>query len=251
MSWLRKIVALPSQITSYLVVIVGFVLPFTFFMRVLNQTKIFGKRHLQTAKPPLLFCSNHVSMLDDAFVGALVFMPRGLWNYGFLPYHLPEKKNFFKGPFFSWLMRAAKCVPVTRGEGVFQPGMEKLIRLLKRGGVAYVYPEGTRTRTGEIGRGKIGVGRLVRETGARVIPCYHFGLDQVLPIGHKIPRFGKRVKIWIGEALDFSSYMNLPNSPKTWQMISDHIIDAIRRIRDANCPPGTPESPAPAGASQS
>jgi len=246
---MRKIVALPSQIISYLVVIVGFVLPFTFFMRVLNRTKIFGRRHLQAAKPPFLFCSNHVSMLDDAFVGALVFMPRGLWDFSFLPYHLPEKKNFFKGPFFSWLMRAAKCVPVTRGEGVFQPGMEKLIRLLKRGGVAYVYPEGTRTRTGEIGRGKIGVGRLVRETGAGVIPCYHFGLDQVLPIGHKIPRFGRQVKIWIGEALDFSSYMSLPNSPKTWQMISDNIIEAIRRIRDANCPNGAQGNAAPAGAS--
>jgi 1-acyl-sn-glycerol-3-phosphate acyltransferase len=116
--------------------------------------------------------------------------------------------------------------------------------------VAYVYPEGTRTRTGEIGRGKIGVGRLVRESGARVIPCYHHGLDQVLPIGHKFPRLGKRVHIWIGESLDFSSYMNLPNTPKTWQLISDSIIDAIRRLRDANGPNGTEVSTSPAGASR-
>jgi len=250
MRWLGNMLALPSQIISYLVVILGFVLPFTVIMRVLNRTKIFGKGHLLAAKPPFLFCSNHVSIMDDAFVGSLVFMPRVLWDFKFIPYHLPEKKNFFKGPFFSWLMLAAKCVPITRGEGVFQPGIEKVIRLLKRGSVAYVYPEGTRTRTGEIGRGKIGVGRLVRETGVRVVPCYHAGLDQVLPIGHKIPRFGKRVKIWIGEALDFDSYMSLPNTPKTWQMISDSIIDAIRRIRDAHRPPEAEANAAPTAASK-
>jgi 1-acyl-sn-glycerol-3-phosphate acyltransferase len=231
---LKRLIALPSQIVSYLVVILGFVAPFTLLMRVLNRTRVFGKINLQIAQPPFLFCSNHVSMLDDAFVGSLVFMPRVLWDYRFIPYHLPERKNFFKGPFFSWLMRAAKCIPITRGEGVHQAGMEKTIGLLKRGNVAYVYPEGTRTRTGELGRGKMGVGRLVRETGVKVIPCYHQGLDKVLPIGHKIPRFGQRIGIWIGEALDFKTYMTMPNTPKTWQVISDRIVDAIRQLRDEN-----------------
>lgn len=241
MGILRRLLDFPGQVISYLVVMLAFVVPFGIFMTVLNRTKICGKRHLQQARPPFLFCSNHVSMLDDAFVGPLLFMPRALWSYRFIPYHLPEKKNFFRGPFFSWLMRSAKCVPITRGRGVFQPGMEKLIRLLKRGSVVHVYPEGTRSRTGDIGKGKIGVGRLVRETGVKVIPCFHTGLDQVLPIGHKLPRFGQRVRIWVGEALNFDSYMQLPNTPKTWQMISDRIISAIRQLREANC--GDPQQP--------
>jgi len=232
MGLLRRLLEFPSQVITYGVVMLGFVLPFTFFMKVLNRTEIYGKKHLQRARPPFLFCPNHVSMLDDAFVGTLVFMPRAIWDYRFIPYHLPERKNFFRGPLFSWLMYAAKCVPITRGQGVFQPGIEKLIRLLKRGNVVHIYPEGTRTRTGDIGKGKIGVGRLVRETGVRVIPCYHSGLDQVLPIGRKIPCFGKRVRIWVGEALSFESFMELPNTPKTWQMISDRIVCAIRQLRD-------------------
>jgi 1-acyl-sn-glycerol-3-phosphate acyltransferase len=110
--------------------------------------------------------------------------------------------------------------------------MERVIRLLKQKNVVHIYPEGTRTRSGEIGKGKIGVGRIIRETGVKVIPCYHEGLDQVLPIGTKIPKTGKRIHIIIGEALHFDRYLSLPNTPKTWQMISDDIIEAIKGLKN-------------------
>lgn len=228
---LRRLLELPYNLITYVVVILGIVPLFLFIMKVLNRTEVRNRRIVQRTKPPFLFCSNHVSMLDDAFVGPLVFLPRALWNYRFIPYHAPEEKNFFRGPFFTAVLRSAKCVPFTRGLGVFQPGMERLIRLLKEGNVVHIYPEGTRTRTGEIGKGKIGVGRLVRETGAKVIPCYHSGLDKVLPIGRKIPRIGHRVRILIGQVLNFNEFMSLPNAPKTWQMISDRIIEAIKDLK--------------------
>jgi monolysocardiolipin acyltransferase len=232
MNLLKRLLNLPASLITYFVVMVCFVLPFYVFMKIFTRTEIIGKKNLQRTDPPLLFISNHVSMLDDAFVGPLVFLPRALWNYHFIPYHLPEKKNFYRGPFFSFVMYAVKCIPITRGQGVFQPGMEKLIRKLKEGGTLHVFPEGTRTRNGEIGKGKIGVGRLVRETGAKVVPCYHSGLEQVLPIGHKIPRFGKRVRIQIGEAMCLDKYMEMPNAPKTWQMISVQMIEAIREQKE-------------------
>jgi len=232
MSLLRRFFEIPYNLLTYVVVMCGMVPIFLFIMKVLNRTEVHGKGYLQRAELPFLFVSNHVTMLDDAFVGTVVFMPRALWDWRFIPYHTPEKKNFFKGPFFSFLMWASKCIPFTRGKGVFQPGMERVIRLLKGKNSVCIYPEGTRTRTGEIGKGKIGVGRIVRETGAKVIPCYHTGLEKVLPIGHKIPRFGHRVKIQIGKALAFDEFMKLPNTPKTWQGISDRIIDAIKDLHN-------------------
>lgn len=229
---LQRLVTIPYKVITYLVVIVGIVPIFVFIMKVLNRTEVYNREILQSAKPPFIFVSNHVSMLDDAFVGPLVFLPRSLWDFRFIPYHAPEKKNFFKGPFFSFLMYAAKCVPFTRGKGVFQLGMERLIKVLKYGNTVHIYPEGTRTRTGEIGKGKIGVGRLVRETGAPVIPCYHQGLNKVLPIGYKIPRRGHHIKIIVGEPHYFDDFMKYPNTPKTWQMISDRIIEDIRGLRN-------------------
>ena len=227
----RKIIDVPYHILTYIVVVLGLVPLFTIIMKVLNRTDVRDKRHLQMAELPFLFVCNHVTMLDDAFIGPLVFTPRAFWNIRFIPYHTPEKKNFFRGPFFSFIMWASKCIPFTRGTGVFQPGMEKVIRILRRKCVIHIYPEGTRTRTGEIGKGKIGVGRVVRESGVKVIPCYHKGLDKVLPIGHKIPKINKHIIIQVGEALRFDEFMAMPNTPKTWQMISDRIIEAIKTLQ--------------------
>ncbi len=232
MQFIRKILDIPHHILTYIIVAFGMVPLFMFIMKALNRTEVRNKRNIQHADLPFIFVSNHVSMLDDAFIGPLVFSPRAFWDLRFIPYHTPERKNFFKGPFFSFIMWAARSIPFTRGTGVFQPGMEKVIRLLKGKNVVHIYPEGTRTRTGEIGKGRIGVGRIVRETGVKVIPCFHKGLDAVLPIGHKIPNTGKRIIIQIGETLYFDDFMQMPNTPKTWQMISDKIIEALIGLRD-------------------
>ena len=229
---LKKILDIPYHVMTYIVVLLGIVPIFLFVMKVMNRSEVRDKHYLQKASLPFMFVSNHVSMLDDAFIGPLVFAPRAFWSVRFIPYHTPEKKNFFRGPFFSFIMWASKCIPFTRGRGVFQPGMEKTIRVLKKKSVVHIYPEGTRTRTGDIGKGKIGVGRIVRETGVPVIPCYHYGLEKVLPIGTKIPRRGHQIIIQIGQPLYFEDYTSMPNTPKTWQMISDKIIEAIKALRD-------------------
>jgi 1-acyl-sn-glycerol-3-phosphate acyltransferase len=102
---------------------------------------------------------------------------------------------------------------------------------LKAGNCVHIYPEGTRTRTGKIGPGKPGVGRIVYETKCKVIPCYHSGLNEVLPIGRKIPRPGKKVRIIIGEAISLDHYFQRPNNLETWQAISDEIIAEIKRLK--------------------
>jgi len=232
MIFLRKVAEVLYGIITFVVVVMGMVPLFAFVMKVLNRTEVRNIDFVQKTEPPFLFISNHVTMLDDAFLGPLIFWPRALWDWRFIPFHTPEKKNFFKGPFFSFVMWAAKCVPFTRGRGVFQPGMERVIRLIRQGKIVHIYPEGTRTRTGDIGKGKIGVGRMIRETGVKVVPCYHSGLEKVLPIGTKIPKTGKSVRVLIGEPIDLTEYMHLPNTPKTWQMISDRLIEAIKALRN-------------------
>jgi hypothetical protein len=61
-------------------------------MRVLNRTRIVGKHHLQGARLPLVFVSNHVTIFDDGLVDTLIFSPRVFREYDFIPYHrLMEK----------------------------------------------------------------------------------------------------------------------------------------------------------------
>ena len=199
-------------------------------MRVLNQTRIVGKHHLQGARLPLVFVSNHVTIFDDGLVDTLVFSPRVFREYDFIPYHVPEERNFFKGRLMSWFMRRMKCIPVRRGEGIFQPAMGRIIAALKDGGCVRTFPEGTRSRSGVLGHGRPGVGRVLYETGAAVVPCFHRGLDQVLPIGSVIPRIGKRVEIVIGPPFSVDDLRELPNTKETWQKIADRLMEKITEL---------------------
>jgi len=180
-----------------------------------------------------MFVSNHVTIIDDGFVDSLIFTPRLYREYDFIPHHVPEERNFFKGRFMSWFMRRMKCIPVRRGEGLFQPAMDRIIAVLRAGGCVRVFPEGTRSRSGTLGHGRPGVGRVLYETGAIVVPCFHRGLDQVLPIGSVVPRVGKRVDIVIGPPFSVDDLRALPNTKETWQKIADRLMEKIADLARA------------------
>ncbi len=130
----------------------------------------------------------------------------------------------------SWFMRRMKCIPVKRGEGLFQPAMDRIIATLKAGGCVRVFPEGTRTRSGTLGHGRPGVGRVLYETGVTVVPCFHRGLDQLLPIGSVVPRIGKRVDIMIGPPFRVDDLRALPDTRETWQKIADRVMEKIAEL---------------------
>ena len=208
---------------------IGLVTPaFGLFMNLLNRCRVVGRENLARLRPPYIVTLNHLSLLDDLFLGPVIFFPHILKGYRYLPYHAPEERNFYKKPLIAQFMRHVKAIPVIRGRGVYQEGVNRLIKAVSAGGILQVYPEGTRSRTGELGDGKEGVGRIVFESGAPVVPIYHQGMEKVLPIGQGIPRVGKEVRIAIGEPITFAEELRLENSPKTWRLITDKIMDAIR-----------------------
>ena len=56
------------------------------------------------------------------------------------------------------LFRAFKTIPVDRGEGLFQPGMQAAVQRLDAGEWVHMFPEGTRTKDGSLGPTRQGVG---------------------------------------------------------------------------------------------
>jgi hypothetical protein len=61
----------------------------TVLMQVLNRTRIVGKQHLQGARLPLVFVSNHVTIFDDGLVDTLISR-RVFWEYDFIPITFPR-----------------------------------------------------------------------------------------------------------------------------------------------------------------
>ena len=155
----------------------------------LRLTRI-GREHARV-KGPLIVAANHRSFLDPFVIATALPWRR--------PLHYVAKVELFERRWQGWLLNRLGAYPVRRG----QSDDETLItsrKVLERGGAVCIFPEGTRIRSGSLGRPKRGFGRLALETGAAVLPVAVFGSDQVRRGMVFRPR---KVRVRAGRALTF------------------------------------------------
>ena len=94
-------------------------------MKLLGPLEVRGQEIVRWLRPPFLLVSNHQSLIDSYYVClALGLVPHGLLHPRLVPFHTPEERNFMAGS-LSWaLHHALRCVPLRRGAGIHQPGLE-------------------------------------------------------------------------------------------------------------------------------
>lgn len=163
------------------------------WLRAYHRLSIEGREHFP-ARSCVLVC-NHTSHLDTICLLAAVPLSR-------LHRTFPAAAADY---FFSSLPRSAlsatliNALPFDRET----KGAESLAvchRLLEtEGNVLILFPEGTRTTTGEMGRFRSGIGRLVAGTDVPVVPCYLEGGLAAFPKGARFPR-PRRLRLRIGAA---------------------------------------------------
>lgn len=116
---------------------------------------------------------NHESHADSVLISTLGFSARWL-----------AKEELMKIPFLGWMMRMAGDIPVKRGDrDSGKVAMEEMARHVRAGGSVVLFPEGTRSTTGELGAFKDGAFRLAVETGAPILPLVLTGCGNALPKG--------------------------------------------------------------------
>lgn len=174
-----------------------------FVMQVLNHTDFVSLERLDRARRSgrgLLTLSNHVSIADDPLLTSCFVS--GRWDE--TRWTAVDILNFFSTPWMAELFNAGKGVPIIRGGGIDQPGMTFLKERLAAGDWVHVFPEGTRTRREDARMVplKPGFAHLVQETRPLVLPFHHWGMHEVLPVGGRLPKLGKRVVVRFGEAVD-------------------------------------------------
>jgi len=115
--------------------------------------------------------------------------------------------NLVHAKFFTY----GKSIPIVRGLGVYQPGMDYCLERLDNGAWVHIYPEGkVNTDPSNEIRLKWGVGRLCADAKKPpiLLPFYHLGMDSILPnVQPYIPHFGKKITIVIGEPLDYENLL--------------------------------------------
>ena len=221
LGWLSQLV---WPVTSYLVTNVTVTL-FWFLFFVLNRTTVVGKPNVGE-DPNTLLLSNHQSMIDSFLVGLAAFYPKSWLKPQLIPWNPAAVENFFKSSLLAWLAFNWKCIPVREGRRDFH-ALHRMTEVL-RYGVMTLFPEGTRTRDGSVGSGKPGAGLVAIATRAKVIPVAIMGMNEVLPIGCRIPRIMKRVYVCYGPPIDCSKFAAGKRTKEAAQRMVDLVMKEIR-----------------------
>src|SRR5205807_2405776 len=137
------------------------------------------------------------------------------------PMYYVAKKELFMKRWQGWLLNALGAFPVDRGAGDAEM-IETAKAILARGDIVLIFPEGTRTRPGALGKPKRGVGRLALETGAPVVPVAVIGTEAIRRGWRIRPH---KVRIRAGRALRFPKVEQV--SPALAGAVTDRIWPCV------------------------
>jgi 1-acyl-sn-glycerol-3-phosphate acyltransferase len=174
---------------------------------------------------PVILASNHASFLDPPLVGAGI--RRGI-NY-------LARDTLFRYPGIGWLLRNWNSVPVDR-EGGGAAGLKAILDRLLEGGAIILFPEGTRSRDGQLQPARSGIGLTVIKSQAAVVPVRVFGTYEAFGRHVRIPR-PHRVMVKYGRPMDFTALRDEARTcsrarlKDIYQQVADEIMAAISRLQ--------------------
>lgn len=123
---------------------------------------------------PAVIAVNHQAAADILLV--LAYLPT--------TFRFAIKKELFKIPVFGWYLRKAGYISIDRKSTLSAyRTVEMIIEVIKAGESVLIFPEGTRTRTGELGKFKRGSLFAALKSGAPIVPVAISGSFHIMPSG--------------------------------------------------------------------
>lgn len=150
-------------------------------LRILARIEVEGEQYIPE-KGPFLLVTNHLHWLDPPLLAAV---------FPYRPYVFAAEKwerHWFLGPF----MASLDAIFVRRGE-VDRKALRQALAVLEGGGVLGLAPEGTRSKTGALQRGRSGAAYMAYRTGVPLVPVVTMGQEEVFPCLRRLRRATVRV----------------------------------------------------------
>jgi len=187
-------------------------------LRLTERIEVFGREHLPPSAP-FVIVANHSSHLDVLVLATA--LPLRLRNC-VLP--LAAGDTFFETPAMAaFAANMMNALPLWR-KNCGHHAIDTLRHRLVAEPCGYIlFPEGTRSRAGQMGPFRHGVGMLVAGAGVPVIPCHLHGTFHALPPGARWPRPG-RIRLRVGAACHFE---NVPNDRTGWHIIAQTLEQSV------------------------
>lgn len=182
-----------------------------FRLRVMHRERV-------PASGPLILAMNHQSYLDPPLAGIACDRP-----IFFL-----ARKTLLKVPLLGWLLPKLNVIPVDQ-EGTDRSALKALIRILKSGQGALVFPEGGRTRDGKLQPALPGIGLVIAKTHAPVLPMRIFGAHEAWPPGGGIRLYP--ITVVVGHPIYFTAADLQPAGKELYLRLSERVMDAIAALQ--------------------
>jgi 1-acyl-sn-glycerol-3-phosphate acyltransferase len=154
----------------------------------------------------VLLCSNHINNIDPILVGMMASRP----------VHFMAKEELFTVPVLGKLVPHLNAFPVKRGMSD-REALRKGLAILKEGKVLGLFPEGTRSKTGELGKGLAGAGFFALRTDAQIVPCAIIGPYKPF----------NKVKVVYGKPIDLTG---LRENKGSAEQATELIMSEIRKL---------------------
>jgi len=170
----------------------------------LFRFRVVGRDNLP-AEGPVVVVSNHTSMWDPLLI-ACAFKRR---------IRFMTKEELFKIPLLGWFLRTVGCFPVRRGKGD-RAAIRAALEVLQGNEVLGLFPEGTRSKTGELQKPHGGAAMLALKSGSCIVPVACVGTN---------PWISRRgigpFKVVVGQPLTFPEWHG--------QRLTANHIEAVSR----------------------
>ncbi|RKU22481.1 1-acyl-sn-glycerol-3-phosphate acyltransferase [Candidatus Poribacteria bacterium] len=189
------------------------------FCKAMGHLEVQGVQHIPKAGGVLLV-SNHVSFLDPVIVGSAANRE----------IHFMARSTAFDIPGIGKLISVYNAYPVNRGAPDLG-ALRKTISLLKAGNVVLMFPEGTRSVDGTLGKARDGACFIADRAGVPTIPVFHSGAERMLPRSSGRLRRSK-LMVTFGEPLELLTG-EFETRREMYQQMGNQIMEAIADLRDS------------------
>ncbi len=184
------------------------------FATIAGRIQIFGREHIPRIGGFIL-ATNHISYFDPPVVGSCINRP--LYFFA--------KAELFKNPFFAGILHRVNALPVKRGV-VDRKALSLAINTIKNGHGLTMFPEGTRSKNGQLLPPKPGLGLIASRAQCPIVPGYVHGTNTV----KKCLTFRDRMFVVFGEPVTAEWVGSIAKEKEGYMEISRAVMSRIAEL---------------------
>jgi len=167
-----------------------------------------------------IVAANHISFIDSLFIPLVI--PRRVTYLA--------KAEYWDSWKTRWFFNLVGQIPVRRDNSAKAvAALEAGARVLNKGGLLGIYPEGTRSPDGVLYRGRTGVARMALECNVPVIPVGLVGTREIMPKDAKLPRMRGDVTLRFGTPMHIAKD-DAGDDPMALRRFVDALMYEIREL---------------------